>query len=624
MNPKRGLIGLFIFIFFASTVGLITLFIDDQRDLSSRAAIVPVSALQQALPEERLAENISAWTGTVADKDITVSYNQQLWIPPKETDPVFLHRLSPITVRVVSDITPALVGEILGKDFIPGKNLGAVETNLPGWTVQGYTFDFYGTEKIVDLWFGPGNLGMIVVMTDITKREDVELLAGQITINRADVVLGEATVDESARLAALVRPSVVMILNNYCAQVNYNLKNYPFCLAQAGSGFFVNSDGYIATNGHVVTNLPESSLFFAIESASLDNFLTDFFQSYLTILTGTPVDRNMVDQKVKDAHKNKETIYQMAALAQDLYRKNLIKVENSKNDLYVQLSSTPIIMSRTGINLGPDIVKASLVDSDYREPDPKVGFTSSDVALLKIDGSNYPALPLGSLEDIDVGSELLVIGFPGVVMGGRSLLLDTSANAQPTFTRGVVSSFKQAKGNQKNLIQTDASINHGNSGGPAVSTSGKVVGIATYGLEPESGGGNYNFLRDIADLKDLMKKNNISEKLGDTYTAWSSGLNNFWFSYFRPASDSFEKVAKLFPAHPTVYKYQKEAASKVGSPEDRTPALTRGQRRLYMNITGGLMIFSLIMIVILAISNYIDTKRRRAPITIPPRPVQTF
>jgi S1-C subfamily serine protease len=87
----------------------------------------------------------------------------------------------------------------------------------------------------------------------------------------------------------------------------------------------------------------------------------------------------------------------------------------------------------------------------------------------------------------------MLIGFPGIAMGSNSQLLDPSANAEPTFTRGVVSAFKQAKGNRKNLIQTDDSINHGNIGGPAISSDGRVVGLATYGLTPTEGGGNFNF-----------------------------------------------------------------------------------------------------------------------------------
>ena len=320
----------------------------------------------------------------------------------------------------------------------------------------------------------------------------------------------------------------------------------------------------------------------------------------------------------------------MAALVGDMYKKNLIKLENTVNKYYIQLGNIPIQLSKTGVNVGSGVVTATLIASDYAVPDPTLGFTTSDVALLKINGTNFPALPLGKMNDISVGSSVMLIGFPGVAMGSNSQLLDTSANAEPTFTKGVISAFKQAKGNKKNLIQTDASINHGNSGGPAVSSEGKVVGLATYGLTPEEGGGNYNFLRDIADLKDLMAKNSVTEEIGGTYDTWKSGLNNYWISYFKPAKVEFEKVISLYPDHPTVQQYLRETNSKIGGLEDKTPRFTRDQRKIYIGISSGLMIFSVVIIIALGISNYIDSKRRRAPVILPPRmplphqPIQTF
>lgn len=617
---------------------------DEQKDLSSRAGVGLVGNLKPALPEATYLPPGNRWKGKLDGKILDIDYDPNLWIAPGSDAPVFYHRDQPITVRLhTGPVTLPQLKQILGPDFNFSKSFGKVNSDLGLWSIQSYSYLFFGTQKIVDVWTATSGLSLIVVMParnasgiddaggpDVLGRQDVADLAGKIESDtKSPTVKGLSTQDDTARLAALVRPSVVMILNNYCAEIGSAGKAYPFCLAQAGSGFFINKDGFIATNGHVVTNLPETSLFFAVESGSLDNFLTDNLTAKMTELTQAPVDRTQIEQKVREAHSNKETIYQLAALVLDLYKKNLIKIQNSGNHYFVQLSNTPIQLSATGVNLGKDIVPAVFVGADYAPPDPVAGFSTSDVALLKIDGHNYPALPLGSITDVAVGSNVLIVGYPGVVMGSNSILLDTSANAEPTFTRGVVSSFKQAKGNRKNLIQTDASINHGNSGGPAVNSEGKVIGIATYGLIPEEGSGNYNFLRDIADLKDLMSKNNVTGDTGDTYTAWQSGLNNYWLSYFKYAKDDFEKVSGLYPAHPTAAKYLNESTSKTGSVDDRTPKLSRPQRRLYIALSGGAMTLSILMIIILTISNFIDSKRRRAPVILPPRmspprPIQTF
>jgi len=629
VNVKKSLLGLFILFFLISGIGLALLVLDDQNDLSSRAAMGVGSSLRPALDKVSLLEKNSVWDGSLLNLPLQLSFDESLWLPPTDLEPVFFHLRSLISVRFSKEeIDLPTLKILLGENFLAPKQAGPSKSFVIGWQTQTYTSRFLNSPKVIDVWTSDSGISLIAVMPNDLGRGDVlDLVKG---ISPVSQVMGLTTPDDSARLAAIIRPSVVMILNNYCAQIKYTEKAYPFCLAQVGSGFFVNQNGYIATNGHVVTNLPETSLIYGVIGGSLDNLLVDFFQTYLSSLTSLPIDRTLVEQKVKEAHQNKESIYQMAALVGELLKKNFIKIENSTNNFFIQLGNTPIQLSKSGVNSGTDIVSATFVAADYRLPDPVIGFSSSDVALLKVSGSGYPALPLGKIDEVSVGSDILVVGFPGVAMGSKSILLDTSANSQPTFTRGVISAFKQAKGDKKNLIQTDASINHGNSGGPAVSSKGNVIGIATYGLAAEEGTGNYNFLRDIADLRALMVKNNVLEEIGETYPAWKTGLENYWISYLKPAQVSFEAVSRLYENHPTVAKYLIETESKIGTPDDKTPRFTRLQRKLYMNVSGGAMAFSVIAIIVLAISNFIDSKRQREPVSLPPRPhlpsqpIQTF
>jgi len=86
----------------------------------------------------------------------------------------------------------------------------------------------------------------------------------------------------------------------------------------------------------------------------------------------------------------------------------------------------------------------------------------------------------------------------------------------------------------------------------------------------------------------------------------------------------------MYPDHPTVQQYLRETNSKISGFEDKTPRFTRDQRKIYIGVSSGLMIFSVVIIMALGISNYIDSKRRRAPVILPPRvplppqPIQTF
>jgi serine protease Do len=102
---------------------------------------------------------------------------------------------------------------------------------------------------------------------------------------------------------------------------------------------------------------------------------------------------------------------------------------------------------------------------------------SYDLALIKIDGDDFPAAPLGNSDDLLVGEWAIAIGSPF-----GTYLTDT----QPTVTVGVISAnhrdIKQEEDSQQifnDMIQTDAAINPGNSGGPLVNSRGEVIGINT-------------------------------------------------------------------------------------------------------------------------------------------------
>ncbi len=98
----------------------------------------------------------------------------------------------------------------------------------------------------------------------------------------------------------------------------------------------------------------------------------------------------------------------------------------------------------------------------------------SDLAVIDVEGNGYSTLPLGRLKDVQVGQDVIAIGFA----------LDLSRGEGPSFsvTRGIVSA--KNRGIQESsvilgAIQTDAAINPGNSGGPLLNLRGEVIGINT-------------------------------------------------------------------------------------------------------------------------------------------------
>jgi serine protease Do len=103
----------------------------------------------------------------------------------------------------------------------------------------------------------------------------------------------------------------------------------------------------------------------------------------------------------------------------------------------------------------------------------------TDLAVIKIEGSNLPSVPLGDSTQLHPGQTVLAFGNP---LGFRF-----------TVTRGIVSAlnrpnpFAADRRSPGEFIQTDAAINPGNSGGPLVNAHGEVVGINTF-LVSETGG----------------------------------------------------------------------------------------------------------------------------------------
>ncbi len=112
-----------------------------------------------------------------------------------------------------------------------------------------------------------------------------------------------------------------------------------------------------------------------------------------------------------------------------------------------------------------DRLKAELVGSDP--------FT--DVALLKVDAHDLPYLTLGDSDDIIIGEWAIAFGNPFGLF---------EINDKPTVTVGVISSMGMNLGRidtryYRDMIETDAAINGGNSGGPLVNSRGDVIGVNT-------------------------------------------------------------------------------------------------------------------------------------------------
>jgi len=145
---------------------------------------------------------------------------------------------------------------------------------------------------------------------------------------------------------------------------------------------------------------------------------------------------------------------------------------------------------------GADKVKVALASGE-KEFDAKVIGTDppTDVAVLKIDAKNLPAVTIAESEKLEVGDVVLAIGNPFGV--GQ------------TVTMGIISALGRGElgiTGYENFIQTDAAINPGNSGGALVDAEGRLVGINTAILSRSGGNMGVGFAVPIDMARYVMDR----------------------------------------------------------------------------------------------------------------------
>ena len=112
---------------------------------------------------------------------------------------------------------------------------------------------------------------------------------------------------------------------------------------------------------------------------------------------------------------------------------------------------------------------------------------SSDIAVLKIDGTGFPFLLYGNSDNVKLGQWVLAIGYP--------LTLETTVTAGIVSAKGrnIGINSRQSHTPIESFIQTDAAVNQGNSGGALITTDGQLIGINSAIYAPTGTYAGYSF-----------------------------------------------------------------------------------------------------------------------------------
>ena len=413
-------------------------------------------------------------------------------------------------------------------------------------------------------------------------------------------VKGASSSTNEEKIINLYKPSVARVHSDFCGVLTYTdkdiaylaEKDYEYCIGGLGSGFFVNPQGYLATNGHVVKMPDELVLAAAILTGQQKDLVYDVLRDgYLQMVLNGDL-KITLDPSIKTQEEAKQAILEfidksakenlnkylsdqdklLSVLKVVIYdlEKKYAKTTAKNTQIYVQAGKTGFKLDKyLNLQNKNDMRKATLVDINF---DEKIMLDENakpgpDIALLKVEGTDFPTTKLGTITNLNSGVPIVILGFPG--NGTDNAIVDSSSAVELTATKGIVSAVKKSSDNSHMVVQTDAVISSGNSGGPGFDDQGNVFGVATYSVGSDNGG-NYNYLRDIQELKDLMVKNNIDNSTGQIDSAWKTGLSLYSQQKYKKAVSQFKQVLQLAPEHISALNFIQSAEEKIANGEDRS------------------------------------------------------
>jgi S1-C subfamily serine protease len=337
-------------------------------------------------------------------------------------------------------------------------------------------------------------------------------------------------INNAQKLATYSKPAVVRVFNY--AIVNWKFSNYyddevvdffnkiqnQTLIGGSGSGALISGNGYIVTNAHVV------------ELSKLDN------------------------QKIADQAFN-VLVKQVAKLfdsSESVVREYLLRyVTYEKIDKYLK-----VIMPNT----------TEALDGEVKSFGAPVG-EGKDVAVLKIEGKNYPTLQIGDSSKVQLQDSIWVFGYPGAA---DSEILNPNSMTVVSITDGKVSATDKKSAQGAPVLQISAAATHGNSGGPVVDESGKIVGLLTFRGDTVNGQEvqGFNFAVPSETVMEFVNQSGAKNDLSDVDKLYKDGLELYWGGFYKDALVKFEQLQRLNPNHSEIKKLimdseQKSSESKI-------------------------------------------------------------
>lgn len=297
---------------------------------------------------------------------------------------------------------------------------------------------------------------------------------------------------EEQMTAYRTRPAVVLIYSGLAVEFTLaDGKEQTLPVYGSGSGFFINPDGYLVTNGHVVDS-------FVKYTEDKDGYARKVLDDAIT---------EKVTSDYKAANGREPGQQELQQAREEFIRKNKPQVTGHEGINYVLLSNSETLRF------------------EVKKFSPSIPDGGKDISILKVERDNCPVVMLGDSSTLALQQPVFTIGFPGVVNPDRFPLLAKENTLKSSITRGAISALKtDYKGMA--VIQHDSATSPGNSGGPTVTTDGRVIGVHSYAA---TGADGFKFCVPINAAKEFIRDAGVDyNKTADFTVVYNKLLQSVW------------------------------------------------------------------------------------------------
>ena len=394
----------------------------------------------------------------------------------------------------------------------------------------------------------------------------------------AKPVAAAAPTDQLRRAAQVAAPSIVMVEFSVKGYINDNRdgKTYgPFGYTGLGTGFFISDHGDVVTAAHVAAPTDDD-----IKAALVEQYLTSDARNNTTCVA----DGNC--QQLIDSHRQG---YLLAS--------SLTQVTKSIQ-VFTQDQNAASVDTTGAIGE----VKASSPTS------------SRDTAVVKVNMENTPALQFDDSSAVQTQDSIAILGYPADAFNATN----AKTALVPTITNGTVTAKKQGDpsigiAGDVNVFQTDAAVQHGNSGGPAVDQNGKVIGLVSFGGSATAT--NLSFLITANDIRDTVKASGADMTPGTIDQLWRDGLAQMDKRYYGRAKADFEQCIALNKIQVGCAEQLPKATSLLGQDQEPIDLAAAAKAKEFPIVPVAIAAVAVVVVALVAVVLLSRKGRRTATVT---------